>query len=362
VRLGLVIYGSLDTISGGFLYDRLLVEYLRRQGEEVEILALPWRTYARHLFDNFSVKVFRQLARTELDVLIQDELCHPSLVWLNRRYRRRFPGVSIISLVHHLRCSEARPDWQNRLYRVVERLYLNSVDGFICNSRATRRAMAEVSGRNKPAVVAVPGGDRFAGTISEAVIRARAQAPGPLQLLFLGNLIPRKGLHTLLEALAVLPRPTWRLVVAGSLTMDAAYTQAIHRQVERMGLREQVTFTGPLIVEEVAGRLAQSQVLAVPSTYEGYGIVYLEGMSFGLPAIATTAGGAQEIITHGRDGFLVAPEDPAGLARCLKLLLGDRERLLAMSLAARETFRAHPTWEETCRTVHHFMQGLMKKP
>lgn len=361
MRLGLVIYGSLDTISGGFLYDRVLVDYLRRQGEEVEIISLPWRTYARHLVDNFSGEVFRRLARTEFDVLIQDELCHPSLVWLNRRYGRRFPGTILISLVHHLRCSEARPVWQNRLYRSVERLYLNSVDGFIFNSRDTRRAVAEVSGRNKPSVVAVPGGDRFAGTISEAQIRTRAQAPGPLQILFLGNLIPRKGLHTLLVALAALPRQTWRLVAAGSLTMDVAYAQAMYRQVERMELGEQVTFTGPLMDEEVAERLAQSHVLAVPSTYEGYGIVYLEGMSFGLPAFATTAGGAKEIITHGQDGFLVAPEDPTGLARSLELLVHDRERLLAMSLAARKTFLAHPTWEETCRTVHHFLQGLMKK-
>ncbi len=360
MRLGLVIFGSLATVSGGFLYDRILVDYLRRQGEQVEIISLPWRTYARHFVDNFSPAVFRRLARIEPDVLVQDELCHPSLFWLNRRYRRRFPGVPVISLVHHLRCSEARLVWQNRLYRLVERLYLNSTDGFIVNSQATRRAVAAASGRMKPMVVAVPGGDRFAGTVSEAAIRARAQAPGPLRILFLGNLIPRKGLHTLLEALAALPHQ-WRLVAAGSLAMDSAYVRAVRRQVIRLGLEEWVAFTGALAEEEVAGRLAQSHVLAVPSTYEGYGIVYLEGMSFGLPAIATTAGGAREIITHGHDGFLVPPEDPVSLARRLEILLQERERLLAMSLAARKTFLAHPTWEDTCRSIHHFLQDMARK-
>ena len=49
MRIGLIIYGSLDTLTGGYLYDRLLVEHLRRQGDHVDIISLPWRTYGRHL-------------------------------------------------------------------------------------------------------------------------------------------------------------------------------------------------------------------------------------------------------------------------------------------------------------------------
>ena len=49
MNIGVLIYGSLDTISGGYLYDRKLVEYLQRQGDVVEIISLPWRNYARHL-------------------------------------------------------------------------------------------------------------------------------------------------------------------------------------------------------------------------------------------------------------------------------------------------------------------------
>jgi glycosyltransferase involved in cell wall biosynthesis len=113
--------------------------------------------------------------------------------------------------------------------------------------------------------------------------------------------------------------------------------------------------------EEVVQALTRNHLLAVPSTHEGYGIAYLEGMSFGLPAIATTAGGAGEIITHGRDGFLTAPGDAAALAACLGELLRDRERLLAMSLAARKTFLAHPTWEESCAKIHAFLQDVAGK-
>jgi glycosyltransferase involved in cell wall biosynthesis len=359
LRLGLVIYGSLNTISGGFLYDRRLVDYLRHRGEEVEVISLPWRRYARQIFDNCSLEILRRLSRAPVDALLQDELCHPSLFWLNRRLRRRRPQTPVIAIVHHLRASEARPAWQNRFYRLVERRYLQTVDGFIFNSRATAGAVLGVSGRNRPGVVAAPGGDRFAETVSDAQIRERVQAAGPLRVLFLGNLIPRKGLHTLITALAALPRREWRLTVTGSLTMDAAYARSLRRRVEHLGLTGQVNFTGPLLDGDVAGVLAESHVLAVPSSYEGYGIVYLEGMGFGLPAIATTAGGAQEIITHGKDGFLVAPEDAAGLARCLARWLHDRDKLLAMSLAARQTFLAHPAWDESCAKIHTFLKSFI---
>ena len=53
MKIGLIIYGSLDTLSGGYLYDRMLVDYLRAQGDTVEIISLPWRNYAAHLTDNF---------------------------------------------------------------------------------------------------------------------------------------------------------------------------------------------------------------------------------------------------------------------------------------------------------------------
>ncbi|MDK1029643.1 MAG: glycosyltransferase family 1 protein, partial [Anaerolineae bacterium] len=118
MRIGFVIYGSLDTLSGGYLYDRKLVDYLRENGDKVEIISLPWRNYAAHLADNFHFRL-----PPDLDLLIQDELNHPSLLSANSR-PRKYP---VISLVHHLRCSEQRPAWGNWLYGSIEKRYLNSV-------------------------------------------------------------------------------------------------------------------------------------------------------------------------------------------------------------------------------------------
>ena len=130
MRVGLLIYGNLETLSGGYLYDRKLVEHLRAQGDQVEIISLPWRGYLRHLFDNLSGKLRRQLSTLEVDVLVQDELNHPSLFWLNRRIKPHI-GYPIVSIVHHLRAKEQRSVWVNWFYRLVERLYLQTVDAFV---------------------------------------------------------------------------------------------------------------------------------------------------------------------------------------------------------------------------------------
>jgi glycosyltransferase involved in cell wall biosynthesis len=142
--------------------------------------------------------------------------------------------------------------------------------------------------------------------------------------------------------------------------MDRAYARAIRRQVARLRIGRRVDFCGRLGEAELARQMAASHVLVVPSTYEGFGIAYLEGMGFGLPAIATTSGGASEIITPGVDGFLLPPGDPLALADCLSLLMNDRQRLLEMSLAARRRYLAHPTWEDTGRSIRDFLQRLVK--
>ncbi len=63
MKIGLVIYGSLDTLSGGYMYDRMLVDYLRAEGDTVEIISLPWRNYAAHLTDNLSFRLWTPAAR-----------------------------------------------------------------------------------------------------------------------------------------------------------------------------------------------------------------------------------------------------------------------------------------------------------
>lgn len=349
MKLGLVIYGSLDTLSGGYLYDRKLVEYLREKGDTVNVISLPWRNYAAHLTDNFHFRLPR-----DLDLLIQDELNHPSLLSANAQ-PHPYP---VISLVHHLRCSELRPKWQNGLYRLVEKKYLNSVDGFIFNSQTTKRVVKGLLESSKPGIVAYPPTDRFGDAISESEIVERAKRD-EFRILFLGNVIYRKGLHTLLEAISN-QRLAVRLDVVGSLTAQPEYAGKMQRFAMVHGLSSMVHFQSSLDREPLQRKLREAHVLVVPSSYEGFGIVYLEGMCFGLPAIGTTAGAAGEIISDGVDGFVIEPENTDMLATRLKVLIEERDILVRMSLAARDRYLHQPKWNETAGEIRRFLISFLK--
>jgi glycosyltransferase involved in cell wall biosynthesis len=119
----------------------------------------------------------------------------------------------------------------------------------------------------------------------------------------------------------------------------------MQRKAGERGLAGRVRFTGPLDEAELAKQMQTSHLLALPSSYEGFGIAYLEGMGYGLPAIGTTGGGAAEIITGGVDGILIQPGDAVTLASCILALAADRRHLLRLSLAARRRFLAHPSWD-----------------
>ncbi len=99
--------------------------------------------------------------------------------------------------------------------------------------------------------------------------------------------------------------------------------------------------------------------MVVPSSYEGFGIVYLEGMGFGLPAIGTTAGAASEIITHGEDGYLIEPDDAMALANILSELLANRDLLLKLSLNAVKRYKSQPKWNETAKSIRDFLHQMV---
>jgi len=294
----------------------------------------------------------------QADILLQDELDHPALIFLNYKLKSQ-SGYPIISIVHNLHSCEFRSKWKNQIYRRIEKRYLKSVDGFIFNSQTTREAVENLVGLPKPAVTAYPCGNRLPFQITESEIESRARTPGPLQIIFLSNLLRNKGLHILLAALANIPDDSYFLTVIGDLTMDKSYVKTIRNQIQKQNLNHNILLTGPLKDEALVTKLKMGHILAVPSYYEGFGIAYLEGMGCGLPVIGTTGGAAREIITHGRNGFLIPEGDSAVLYRYLVDLLKDRDKLISMGLNARRRFESHPTWQNTGESVHKFLRSLL---
>ncbi len=357
MRIGFIIYGSLDDLTGGYLYDRMVVQGLRRQGHAVEVVRLPSGPYLRRLAFGLSPGLRRRLQAGRFDILIEDELCHPSLFLLNKCWRANSRPVRV-ALVHHILCGEPRRRWKNLLLAIAERGFLSSVDGFILNSETTRRTVSALAPHRRPEVVAYPAGDRFGSPLSIEAIRSRALNPGPLSLIFLGNVIPRKGLMPLLQALAGVERDRWRLTIVGGLEWDPVYAARARRLARQLGLGDAVKFMGALPDAELVKILGTGHIFCMPYAYEGFGIAALEAMAFGLPAFGCREGAAAETIRHGTNGFLMDVGDLTGLRSALTSLHRDRERLARLSLAARATFLKSPTWQEGVTAIERFLQQM----
>lgn len=359
MRIGLVVYGDIRTLTGGYLYDRKLVQHLEGRGHTARILPLPVRGYAGRLTDNFS-KARARIAKSTFDLLLQDELCHPSLLRFNRK-REMHGRMPVVTVVHHAYCEEERHPWLNRLFGVVERRYLDTVDGFVFNSRTSRKTIQRLSPMPRPHVIAPPGGDRLGAATSPDAAKAAALRPGALELLFLGSVIPRKGLLPLVEALKDVSRDRWQLEVVGSAEWDAGYAARVRRRIRALGLDAQVSFKGVLADRVLADKIASADLLCMPFAYEGFGIVTLEALAFGVPVVGSTRGTTPELIRHGENGFLVAPGDRKAVAAAIDRYYDDREMRLRMRETAFSDFQRHPTWEASMGRVADFLESLVSR-
>ena len=364
MRVTLVLAGDIESESGGFYYDRRLRDRLRDRGHAVEVVSLPRGSYRERLAPNLRA---RRLADrlSEFDVVVEDGLAHPSVLCANRRLDA--PSVALVHMIAwRARAAEGvrssgtgagervRAGLGRRGVAAIERRFLRGVDAAVYNAETTRRDAAGLGGPAR-SVVAPPAGDRFEPVVSASEIRERARS-GPLEVTFLGNVVPRKGLDTLVEGVARLDRAAvdWRLTVVGDRTIAPEHVERVEGMTAEAGIGDRVRFAGRLDDATVAARLRESHVLAVPSQYEPFGMVYLEAMGFGCVPLATTAGGASEFVRDGDSGVLVPPGDPRAVSRALRDL-DDRDRLAEMGIAARRDYEARPGWPETLDRVVDFL-------
>src|SRR6185295_5220463 len=200
-----------------------------------------------------------------------------------------------------------------------------------------------------PGLVAYPGRDHVAPAVDEAAVDGRSHAPGPLRVLHTAAMVPGKGLHRLLDALAALaarhPERPFVLDVAGAAPATT-YARAVRRQAARLGLETRVQVHGLLRGDALAALYRRSHVLALPSDREAYSLSCLEALGYGLPVLATSAGGLGEMITPGREGALLDPHDTPAWTAALARLSADRAALAMQGRAALARYRKHATWRE----------------
>lgn len=205
------------------------------------------------------------------------------------------------------------------------------------NSQATLHAFRREGGREGLAHLAYPGIDprEYLGVSRREVERARASIsphPGPVIGVF-SRLAPWKGQHVVLDAAARLPEVQIALV-GEALFGEHDYAEALRARAQALGIADRVHFLG---FRSDVPALMQAVDVVVHSSIspEPFGRVIVEGMLAARPVIATRAGGAVEILQHGRTGLLVGPGSSAELAREVGRLLHDPDQRRQLGWEAR---------------------------
>jgi glycosyltransferase involved in cell wall biosynthesis len=345
MRIAFMLLGDLDRVSGGFLYDRMLVERLRARGHVVDVVSLPWRSRVRSVTANL-----RPLppALADADVVLQDELCHAAVFARNKQLRRA--GVPVVALVHNLGSVDARGR-AGAVARAVERRYLRSVDGIAAACESTLRDARAPLVRDIPAVVAHPGRDHLPATRPDtAAVAARAHAPGPLRVLSSAAVVRSKGLHRLIDAIAR-PGGPFALDVAGALDAERAQARRVRSLVERLGVAGRVRFHGLLRGDALWALYERAHVLALPSDREAYPLAVVEALGFGLPVIVTDRGGTREALGEGPQGQCLPPDDVAAWTAALAAFAADRDKLARAGQAALARYTRLGTWDSAASHV-----------
>lgn len=360
MRVGLVIYGHLDSRSGGFLYDSRLVENLIAHGDEVEILSQPWMPYPFRLLQNEDGGFLERMIAGNFDVILQDELNHPSLFAMNHRLKLR-SHVPIVSIVHHLRISEKISVFQRFYLKTIEKRYLETIDRFIFNSQTTHGEVSRLLTYEPTGLVAYPGKDLLNSGMSQEEIEYRCLRLHPMRIVFAGNLIPRKGLALAIKALVQVKDIAWTFEIIGDPQADPQHTSYLKKLVMDLGLEDRIFFRGRMEPIQLFEQLSKSQILLSPAQYEGFGITFVEAMGCGLPVISLKAGAAPEVIADGETGILVPPDDVDSLASAIRRLLEDEELFVKMSRAARNRFDQFPTWPESMNSIREYLVGVINQ-
>jgi glycosyltransferase involved in cell wall biosynthesis len=189
---------------------------------------------------------------------------------------------------------------------------------------------------------------------------------GPIEVLFVGRLEPRKGVDVLLAcAPGLLARHgDLEIIIAGDDSVPTLDGSTIRAQFERSANAEvsaRVRFLGAVDDDTLLSLYARCAVLVVPSRFESFGLMLLEAMMFAKPVVAADVGGMREIVVDGETGFLTPAGDPDALGVALDRLLADpalRERLGA---AGRRRYEEQYSQEEMVRGASRFYRSVASR-
>jgi glycosyltransferase involved in cell wall biosynthesis len=327
--------GDLHTPTGGFGYDRRLLEAWRAQGRDVAVLRLDgdWP------HPDAAVRARAAAAFAALPdgaCVVADGLAFGVLGAQVAPHAQRLRWVALVHHPLHLETGLA-PALAEHL-RAQERDALRHARQVVVTSAHTARDVAALDVPVARIAVVEPGTDPV------ALPAPRPRAPdAPVELLCVATLTPRKDHSLLLRALGGLLHLNWRLHAVGSPTRDATHAQALHAATASGPIAPRVVWHGELPEAALQVRYAEADVFVLASRHEGYGMVINEALQHGLPVVASRAGALAQTVPP-EAGLLVPAGDELAWRAALETVIGDAARRAQLAAGARQAAARLPGW------------------
>jgi glycosyltransferase involved in cell wall biosynthesis len=336
-KVTFAIPGDLATPTGGYGYARCVIAALRERNWRVGVIDLGDRFPRAGPAERASACARLLAAPADVPIIV-DGL---ALGVLAEEAHTAARDHCLIGLVHHpLALETGLAAEEAAAFRASETRALAAVRHVITTDESTGTLLAaSYQVPRRRITVARPG-------VTRVCCAAQASHDGPVRMLAVGAVVPRKGYDLLVDALCELRELPWHLTIVGDRDRSSATAAALDRAIEGRGLADRIACVGAVSPERLDTLYRASDLFVQASWFEGYGMAVAEAIACGVPAVATQTGAALRIVgSHA--GRLVAPGDATALTRALRLLIADRDLRANCAAAARRAAESLPTWEQT---------------
>ncbi len=311
-KVWFVVAGDLDRPTGGNIYDRRIVEALRGQGWDVEVMSLTGRfPNAGAAAVSHGERMFESLP--DGSILVIDGLVLADMWEIVLRQRDRMRMLAII----HYALAQVRGLPRRLKHRLCaqEQAGREAMDRIVVTSHHMARVLEDDG---------VPAG--CIGIVEPGVDGApmsRGSGAAAATLLCVANVTEHKGALILIRALALLESMAWRLIWVGSLTHEPATVLALRREIADLGLAARVELVDEIPHERLGAIYESADVFVLASFHEAYGMAVSEALVRGLPIVSTRAGAIPELVP-ATAGLLVPAGDVAAFADAMGRVIADR--------------------------------------